>query len=491
MLAGRSEAALVQLHPTLAGQSVLYWLDAHGCDAVGSVAVNTACPLLHELNAIGQLNAESVLLIDDARLFLAPPQAPHDLTLWPGFHQVCVGLQALSSGHELMVINDVIVFYPPGARQALQAFARQHGIDWLAAARYLQENAGLLEQLQSKEAVIQEKEAEIQRLHVQISNNSKNLQRYSALNAMPLLGSLFRASVRLSMIIRPRLGFLDQYAPKPVTQNASLPRVALERPPRISVVTPSFQQGAFIERTILSLLTQDYPALEYYVQDGGSSDSTVSVLRKYQAQLSGWSAEKDSGQSQAINRGFAKTSGEIMAWLNSDDVLLPGALHTVAAYFNDHPAIDVVYGNRLMIDEQDQEIGRWIMPGHNSKVLSWADYIPQETLFFRRSIWEKAGGAIDESFRFAMDWDLLVRLRDAGARFAHIPRFLGAFRIHTRQKTSAEIGEIGYREMGRIRQRVLGRIPAHKEIRRALMPFLLKHVLVDLAYRVRMRYRLG
>src|SRR6202162_2378644 len=98
-----------------------------------------------------------------------------------------------------------------------------------------------------------------------------------------------------------------------------------------------------------------------------------------------------------------------MAWLNSDDIMLPGALAYVATYFNQHPGIDVVYGHRILIHENDQQNGRWVMPGHNYDLLSWADYIPQETLFWRRRIWDKVGGRVDESFRFAMDWDLLVR----------------------------------------------------------------------------------
>jgi glycosyltransferase involved in cell wall biosynthesis len=235
------------------------------------------------------------------------------------------------------------------------------------------------------------------------------------------------------------------------------------------------------------VFNQQYPSLEYFVQDGGSKDSTVEVLKQFQHALTGWESEKDSGQSEALNKGFLKTTGEIMGWLNSDDLLLPGALQTVANYFQKYPNIDVVYGDRLLIDESDMEIGRWIMPSHDSEVLSWVDYVPQETLFWRRSIWERVGGRIDESFRFAMDWDLLTRFRDAGANFAHIPRFLGAFRIHEHQKTSAEINELGQIEMGRIRSRLLGRVPTQQELRKAIAPFLLRHIFVDLKYRVRVR----
>jgi glycosyltransferase involved in cell wall biosynthesis len=259
--------------------------------------------------------------------------------------------------------------------------------------------------------------------------------------------------------------------------------------PRISIVTPSFRQAAFIERTIQSVLAQEYPDLEYFVQDGASDDGTRVILEKYSDRLTGWDSRPDSGQTQAINRGFARTGGEIMAWLNSDDVLLPGALAYVADYFNRHPEVDVVYGHRILIDESDRQIGRWIMPGHDDGVLAWADYVPQETLFWRRSLWEKAGGRVDESFRFAMDWDLLVRFREAGARFARLPRFIGGFRIHPQQKTSAVINEVGFQEMNRIRERVLGRVPTGGEVRKAVFPYLLKHVATDLGWA--MKNRLG
>ncbi len=284
----------------------------------------------------------------------------------------------------------------------------------------------------------------------------------------------------------PRLGNLNQHDPVPLreippysnsTRHSNLPT--------ISIVTPSYHQGDFIERTLLSVLNQNYPKLEYYVQDGDSQDNTIATLKRYEDKLNGWVSKKDSGQSQAINLGFANTSGEIMAWLNSDDLLLPGTLAIVADYFHRHPEVDLVYGNRLLIDEMDMEIGRWILPGHDSDVLSWVDYIPQETMFWRRSLWNKIGGSIDESFKFAMDWDLLLRFREAGANIAHIPRFLGAFRIHEQQKTSAVINEIGQQEMNRIRERCLGKVPSRQEIRKKVMPFMFKHMIVDTFYQVK------
>lgn len=232
--------------------------------------------------------------------------------------------------------------------------------------------------------------------------------------------------------------------------------------PAIAMVTPSFNQGRFIERTIRSIAGQEYPRLEYVVQDGASTDGTAGILEKLRGTLAHVESAADGGQPQAINRGFARTTGEIMAWLNSDDVLLPGALAYVAEYFSSQPTVDVVYGHRVMIDENDDDVGRWILPRRTHELLPWADYIPQETLFWRRRIWEKAGGRIDESFQYAMDWDLLMRFWKARAVFVRLPRFLAAFRIHPGQKSTAW-HDLGLREMERVRREYHGRLVTQLE----------------------------
>jgi hypothetical protein len=175
-----------------------------------------------------------------------------------------------------------------------------------------------------------------------------------------------------------------------------------------------------------------------------------------------------------------------MAWLNSDDLLLPGTVAYVVRYFLDHPEVDVVYGHRINIDESDQEIGRWIMPAHDDELLRWADYIPQETLFWRRQIWEKVGAALDESFQFALDWDLLLRFQDAGANFARLPRFLAAFRVHSAQKTQAAIDGTGQAEMNRLRLRNHGRDVTWFEIKRHTKSYLLRSRLLSRAHRLRL-----
>lgn len=346
------------------------------------------------------------------------------------------------------------------------------------------------QELVAKEGVIKQYLPQIDASARTIADMDEELQAYRrAYGSWVPLRRIGRIAFRLERIIRPRLGWLQQYAPRSLARgNVTAPVAPLSHFPKISIVTPSFGQGEFIEQTLLSVLDQNYPALEYFVQDGGSTDSTVEVLTRFHSRLTGWESAKDKGQSHAINLGLSRTTGEIMAWLNSDDFLMPGVLARVADFFARHPEIDVVYGDRLICDSDGQEIGRWIMPDHDDEILSWVDYVPQETMFWRRSIWEKAGGQIDESFRFAMDWDLLVRFREAGAKFAHIPEFFGVFRVHQQQKTSAIIAEVGMKEMDRIRERLLGRVPSRREVRNAVRPYLLKHLVVDIWYRLKRKF---
>ena len=239
--------------------------------------------------------------------------------------------------------------------------------------------------------------------------------------------------------LSPRIGQLEHYPPRPIRLPTSYRRATPPTPaPAISIVTPSYQQACYLERTLRSVLSQDYPSLEYVVQDGASSDGSVEILHRYERMLAGWASEPDHGQAEAINRGFARTSGEIMGWLNSDDLLLPGSLSTVSRYFAEHPDVDVVYGDRVLVDENDHEIGVWILPRHDDAILRVADYVPQETLFWRRRVWDAVGGRLDTTFSYALDWDLLLRFQESGARMVHLKRFLGAFpRLRRAQKTTA------------------------------------------------------
>src|SRR5262249_3756343 len=210
---------------------------------------------------------------------------------------------------------------------------------------------------------------------------------------------------------------------------------------------------------------------------------TVEILRRFEPMLSSWSSERDDGQGDAINRGFDQSSGYIMAWLNSDDLLLPGSLAYVARYFEHHPDVDVLYGHRIMIDHNDAQIGAWILPAHDDLMLTLADYVPQETLFWRRSIWEESGGHVDSTFAYALDWDLLLRFREAGAKIVRVPRFLGAFRVHEEQKTTA-LYPVGESETDLLRLRVHGRVMPIEEVLERLRPYFLRHIVVHTRHRL-------
>lgn len=281
-----------------------------------------------------------------------------------------------------------------------------------------------------------------------------------------------------------RLGTLRHHPPRalrvPARYRATRPPAAA---PTIAIVTPSRNHGRFLEAAIQSVLGQGYPSLEYVIQDGGSDDLSREIIERHAGRLHRWESAPDGGQAWALNRGFARTSGEVMAYLNADDVLLPGALSYVARFLGRNPSVDVVYGHRVLIDQAGHEIGRQVIPRHDDEVLSWGDFIPQETLFWRRSAWEAAGAAFDESFECAIDWDLLVRLRDAGARMVRLPRFLGAYRVHGDQKTALLGPTTGIEEMQRIRARVHGRAVSQGETLRHVRGYLIRHVALDQLYR--------
>lgn len=289
---------------------------------------------------------------------------------------------------------------------------------------------------------------------------------------------------RLPSWANPRIGRLRHYEPKPMRVPARYLRTrAPDRAPTIAIVTPSYQHARFLDRTIFSVVGQHYPALEYVVQDGGSSDGTLDVLRRFDRLLTRWASEQDKGQADAINRGFRHTTGDIMAWLNSDDLLLPGSLAYIARFFVEHPDVDVVYGHRVMIDENDGQIGDWTLPQHDDEVLTLIDFIPQETLFWRRRLWEAVGGLVDPSFGYALDWDLLLRFRDAGATMVRLPRYLGAFRVHDEQKTTASHA-MGLDECRRLRQRVHGRNVSMEEVSDRVRLYLARHVLIHTRQRL-------
>jgi len=205
--------------------------------------------------------------------------------------------------------------------------------------------------------------------------------------------------------------------------------------PKISVVTPSFHQAPFLEETIQSVLSQGYPDLEYIVMDGGSTDGSVDILRKYADRISCWVSEPDEGQSDALRKGFSRATGEVYSWLNSDDTLRKGTLRKVGEYFQRHPEVDLVYGNVDIVDASGGEMYT-SYPMLDIRVLIYENpFIPQQAMFWRRDLYDRVGG-VNPKLRFAMDFELAVRFLLGGARIGKIPEVLANFRIHPGAKSS-------------------------------------------------------
>ncbi|MSU45595.1 MAG: glycosyltransferase [Lacunisphaera sp.] len=276
------------------------------------------------------------------------------------------------------------------------------------------------------------------------------------------------------------------YPPRPVRpEKFPAPVTAPAARPKISIVTPSFQQARYLDETMRSVLEQD-ATVEYVVQDGGSTDGSAEMIKQQAGRLHAWTSAPDQGQADAIAQGFAQTTGrpdDVMAWINSDDYYQPGVLSFVADYFAAHPDVDVLYGHRIVVDEESREIARWFLPKHDDAVLRLNDFVPQETLFWRRRIWDKVGG-LDISFQFAVDWDLLLRFQSAGARIVRVPHFLACFRAHAAQKTAAFMHSTGQNEITRLRERTHGRSFPAREIENhpLLMAYLRKSAFIGFAW---------
>lgn len=208
-----------------------------------------------------------------------------------------------------------------------------------------------------------------------------------------------------------------------------------DQPPRISIVTPSFNQGKYLEATIQSVLGQGYADLEYIIMDGGSTDESPDIIRRYSERLAYWTSEPDRGQADAINRGFTRATGEILGWINSDDSYEPGALNKVAAVFQYHPEVNFVYGEGWYIDEAGQRIGpcNFVRRSFPPVYIANKDPILQQAAFWRRSLWEQVG-PLDESYHWVFDWDWFIRAHRQ-TKFYYLPEFLGNYRIQPLAKT--------------------------------------------------------
>ena len=162
--------------------------------------------------------------------------------------------------------------------------------------------------------------------------------------------------------------------------------------PKVSIITPSFNQGQFLEASIRSVLEQDYPNIEYIVVDGGSRDDSVEIIKKYQKHLAWWVSEKDKGHADALNKGFSRATGEILAWLNSDDIYFPGAVSEAVSVLQSHPKLGMVYGDADLIDDSGETVGQFGSKQTSYRqMLRGSVHIPQATTFFRADIWRQVG----------------------------------------------------------------------------------------------------
>lgn len=205
--------------------------------------------------------------------------------------------------------------------------------------------------------------------------------------------------------------------------------------PKISIVTPSYNQAEFLERTILSVLNQNYPNMEYMVIDGGSTDGSLDIIKKYGKYLAYWVSEPDNGQEDAINKGFKRATGDIIAWQNSDDIYLPGAFSNICEAYRKHPDSDVVFGNMYLINENDVVLKDMRFVPFDLEHLVYYDWnLSSQAVFWKRGLFDRTGYLKDYGVSFDLDW--FIRLGRTTDNFRFIKKFLGGYRIHSKTKLS-------------------------------------------------------
>ena len=215
----------------------------------------------------------------------------------------------------------------------------------------------------------------------------------------------------------------------------------------VSIITPSFNQALYLETTIESVLSQDYPRIEYIVIDGASTDGSVDIIHKYESRLAYWVSEKDKGQADAINKGLARAKGDIVAWLNSDDYYLPNAVSDAVKVFDGIPGLVMAYADMLAVDADGQTMNHLKYKQLSLEDLLCFQIIGQPAAFFRRDVFEKVGG-LDSTYHFLLDHHLWIRLAQKG-KILHVPQTWAAARYHAEAKNRAKATEFG-REAFRI-----------------------------------------
>ena len=219
--------------------------------------------------------------------------------------------------------------------------------------------------------------------------------------------------------------------------------------PKISIITATYNQAEFIERTICSVLNQGYPSVEHIVIDGGSTDGTLSVLEKYDKDISYWVSETDEGQTHAINKGLERATGDLIGFQNSDDIYLPGAFWRVAEAAKKNPKAGLIYGDFLHIDDKDNVLDEQLLGAATFWVqVMLGPQVHNQAAFWRRSVSERLG-LLDQTFVFDMDYEYFSRILYAGYRAVHVSEFLGAFRHHSAAKTS-NLGDVSKKELQQV-----------------------------------------
>lgn len=199
--------------------------------------------------------------------------------------------------------------------------------------------------------------------------------------------------------------------------------------PKISVITPSYNQGRFIEETLLSVIHQDYPNIEHIIIDGGSTDDSVDIIRKYEQHIAYWVSEPDRGHRYGLAKGFEHATGEIVAWQNTDDYYEPNIFGRVMQIFRENPDVDLVYGNVRFVDENSQPIGEMrFVPAHHWWMFTEKFTMHNQAAFFRKDLWDKMGGITFDDFFF--DVDLFIRTARCSRKAYFIHQILGNYRIH-------------------------------------------------------------